>query len=396
MIPRTLQPYLLSLSTKYPVVTITGPRQSGKTTLCRLAFPEKPYANLESPDTRQFAASDPRAFLAQYPDGAVLDEIQRVPEILSYLQPLIDKDGRSGLFILTGSQQFEVMSTISQSLAGRTALLKLLPFSIGELAPIGSLPPINRLLVSGFYPRIHDRGLDPTQALGDYLETYVERDIRQLVNIKDLGLFEKFLRLCAGRVGQLLNLHDLGNETGISHTTARAWVTLLEASYIIHQLRPWHGNVSKRLVKTPKLYFYDIGLASYLLGIEHEGHVSRHPLRGALFENLVVMEALKFRYNRGKRSNLHFYRDAKGHEVDIVLTNGPDLIPIEIKSGSTVVNDFFKGLRYFAGEFPAAPKGALVYGGDEYQQRSEVTVCPVREMERVLTEFEAASDRNPT
>lgn len=388
MTPRTLLPYLHALAAQYPVVTVTGPRQSGKTTLCRMAFPEKPYANLESPDTRQFAVSDPRAFLAQYPDGAILDEIQRTPELISYLQVLVDEDGRSGLFILTGSQQFEIMTTISQSLAGRTALLKLLPFSLGELASSGSLPPLNRLLVTGFYPRIHDKGLNPTQALGDYLETYVERDLRQLVTIKDLGLFERFLRLCAGRCGQLLNLHDLGNETGISHTTARSWVTLLEASYIIHQLRPWYGNIAKRLVKTPKLYFYDVGLACYLLGIEHEGHIARHPLRGALFENLVVMEALKYRYHRGKRSNLNFYRDAKGHEVDIVLTNGPDLIPIEIKAGATVTNDFFKGLRYLAGEFPTAAKGALVYGGDSYQQRSEATVCPVGDLERWLTELE--------
>jgi len=387
MIPRTLQPYLQDLASRYPIVTVTGPRQSGKTTLCRMAFPEKPYTNLEAPDIRQFAASDPRAFLAQYPDGAILDEIQRAPELLSYLQVLVDGESRSGLFILTGSQQFEVMSTISQSLAGRTALLKLLPFSLSELAILGSVPPIDRLLVSGFYPRIHDKGLNPTQALGDYLETYVERDLRQLVNIKDLGGFEKFLRLCAGRCGQLLNLHDLGSEAGISHTTARAWITLLEASYIIYQLRPWYGNVSKRLVKTPKLYFYDVGLASYLLGIEHEGHIARHPLRGALFENLVVMEALKYRFHRGKRSNCNFYRDAKGHEVDLVLADGQELIPIEIKGGTTVNNDFFKGLRYFAGEFPSARPGLLVYSGDACQQRSEATICPPTELERLLNDW---------
>lgn len=388
MIPRTLQPYCLSLAEQYPVVTVTGPRQSGKTTLCRAVFAEKPYANLESPDTRHFALTDPRAFLAQFPDGAVLDEIQRTPDLLSYLQPIIDEDGRSGLFVLTGSQQFEMMSTISQSLAGRTALLKLLPFAVEELATTGQQLSIDRLLVTGFYPRIHDKNLSPTQALGDYLETYVERDIRQLVNIKDLGQFEKFVRLCAGRVGQLLNLQELGGETGISHTTAKGWLTLLEASYIIHLLRPWHGNISKRLVKTPKLYFYDVGLASYLLGIEHEGHLSRHPLRGALVENLAIMEAIKYRYHRGRRSNLNFYRDAKGNEVDLILSFGPDLFPIEIKSGTTVIPEFFKGLRRFAALLPASKRGALVYGGNELQKRSEWTVCPVLEMQRLLTEVD--------
>ena len=384
MITRTLQPYLLALATQYPVVTVTGPRQSGKTTLCRATFPDKPYANLESPDTRQFAINDPRAFLAQFPDGAILDEIQRAPELLSYLQVLVDADHRSGLFILTGSQQFEMMTTISQSLAGRTALLKLLPFSVEELAATVPGLSVDRLLVSGFYPRIHDQGLNPTQALGDYLETYVERDLRQLINIKDLGLFEKFVRLCAGRAGQLLNMQELGNEAGVSHTTARAWINLLEASYIIYLLRPWYGNISKRLVKMPKLYFYDVGLASYLLGIEHEGHIARHPLRGALFENLAVMEALKYRYHRGKRSNLNFYRDAKGHEVDLVISHGRVLLPIEIKSGTTITEDYFKGLRYFGREFPTAPAGALIYGGNDYQERSEATVCPVLELTRFL------------
>ena len=388
MITRTLQPYLLALATQYPVITVTGPRQSGKTTLCRAAFPDKPYANLESPDTRQFAINDPRAFLAQFPDGAILDEIQRAPELLSYLQVMVDADSRSGLFILTGSQQFEMMTTISQSLAGRTALLKLLPFSVEELAATVPGLSVDRLLVSGFYPRIHDQGLNPTQALGDYLETYVERDLRQLINIKDLGLFEKFVRLCAGRAGQLLNMQEIGNEAGVSHTTARAWITLLEASYIIHLLRPWYGNISKRLVKMPKLYFYDVGLASYLLGIEHEGHIARHPLRGALFENLAVMEALKYRYHRGRRSNLNFYRDAKGHEVDLVISHGPELLPIEIKSGTTITEDYFKGLRYFSREFPTAPAGALIYGGNDYQERSEATVCPVLEMARFLKRLE--------
>jgi uncharacterized protein len=289
MIPRTITPVLQQLATQYPVVTVTGPRQSGKTTLCRATFADKPYVNLETPDVREFARSDPRGFLATYRDGAILDEIQRVPELPSWLQPMIDEDPTPGRFILTGSQQFEVMTGITQSLAGRTGLLKLLPLSLEELSGPRTIEAIDGLLLSGFYPRIHAIGIDPTQALGDYVETYVERDIRQLVNIKDLAVFERFLRLCAGRVGQLLNLQSLGNDAGISHTTARNWLTLLEASYVVHLLQPWHTNLGKRQIKSPKLYFYDVGLAAYLLGAEHHTHISRHPLRGNLFENLVII-----------------------------------------------------------------------------------------------------------
>ena len=375
MINRTVAPTLKRLATQYPVVTITGPRQSGKTTLCRDAFPDKPYVNLESPDTREFAISDPKGFLAAYPDGAILDEIQRTPRLLSYIQPIVDDRNNPGQFILTGSQQFEVMTTISQSLAGRTALLKLLPLSIEELEGAGISAGVDKLLLNGFYPRIYDAGLNPTQALGDYLETYVERDIRQLITIKDLALFEKFVKLCAGRTGQLLNLQSLGNDVGISHTTVRSWLTLLEASYVVFLLQPWHTNIAKRQVKAPKLYFYDVGLAAYLLGAENELHVNRHPLRGNLFENLVVIEALKYRYNRGKRNNLHFWRDSKGNEVDLLIESGPDVMPVEIKSAATISDDFFKGLRSFSARL-STPPGAcsLVYGGTERQQRSSVNV----------------------
>ena len=386
MIPRTITPTLLQLAGQYPVVTVTGPRQSGKTTICRSTFPDKPYINLESPDTREFAYSDPRGFLSSYPDGAILDEIQRVPQLLSYLQPIIDERRVPGQFILTGSQQFEMMTTISQSLAGRTALLKLLPLSIEELAGADIQSGIDSLLLNGFYPRIYDAGLNPTQALGAYFETYVERDIRQLINIKDLALFEKFVRLCAGRTGQLINMHSLGNDVGISHTTARSWLTLLEASYVVFLLQPWHTNISKRQVKTSKLYFYDVGLAAYLLGVESELHVNRHPLRGNLFENLVVIEALKYRYNRGKRSNLHFWRDAKGNEVDLVIEAGPDVVPVEIKSGATISEDFFKGLRMFSAKLPAPPGAcALVYGGTERQQRSDAGVWRVGDVAEMMT-----------
>jgi predicted AAA+ superfamily ATPase len=385
MIARTLTSTLKTLAGQYPVVTITGPRQSGKTTLCRNAFPDKPYINLESPDLRQFAVSDPRGFLAAHPEGAILDEIQRTPLLLSYLQPLVDERPAPGQFILTGSQQFEVMTNISQSLAGRTALLKLLPFSIEELGSAGISSNIDALLLNGFYPRIYDAGLNPTQALGDYLETYVERDIRQLINIKDLALFEKFVKLCAGRTGQLLNLQSLGNDAGISHTTARSWLTLLEASYVVFLLQPWHTTISKRQVKTPKLYFYDVGLAAYLLGAESELHINRHPLRGNLFENMIVIEALKYRCHRGKRNNLYFWRDSKGNEVDLLVESGPNVMPVEIKSGATISEDFFKGLQTFTDRLPHVSISSLVYGGTEQQKQSNVWIWRVSDVAEMMT-----------
>ena len=375
MVPRTLAPVLAQLAAQYPALTITGPRQSGKTTLCRASFPDKPYVNLESPDVREYALTDPRGFLATYPDGAILDEIQRAPDLLSYLQPIIDADARPGRFILTGSQQFEVMNRISQSLAGRTGVLKLLPFSIEELSPSKSLPSLDNLLLTGFYPRIHQAGINPTQALGDYFETYVERDLRQLVAIKDLVLFEKFTRLCAGRVGQLLNLQSLGNDVGVSHTTARNWLTLLEASYIVFLLPPWHANISKRQIKSPKLYFHDVGLATYLLGAETPSHVNRHPLRGNLFENMIVSDVLKYRYHRGRRSNLYFWRDARGNEVDLVIDSGSQLLLLEIKAGATITTDWFKTLNFLASILPDTQiSRALIYGGSEQQTRSTVSV----------------------
>ena len=387
LINRTIEPILSDLAAKYPVVTITGPRQSGKTTLCKKVFGHKPYANLESPDIRQFAIDDPRGFLSQFPDGAILDEIQRTPDLVSYIQPMVDEDQRDGLFILTGSQQFEVSNTINQSLAGRTALVKLLPLSIEEVQSTANLPSVDDLLYHGFYPRIWDKRLDPTQALGDYYETYVERDLRQLVAIKDLNLFQRFIRLCAGRVGQLLNTSSLANDTGISHTTARSWLSVLEASYVIFLLQPFYKNFSKRLVKSPKLYFYDVGLAVYLLGIENSEQVTRDPLRGSLFENMVIAEALKYRFNQVKKSNLFFFRDAKGNEVDLLMVNGSDILPIEIKSGMTVTKDYFKGLNYFAKLFPdQIPRGSgIIYGGDQTQMRTDVCIVPVGQLNKVLS-----------
>ena len=388
ILPRTAENYLMQVANQYPVITVTGPRQSGKTTLCRKIFADKKYVSLENLDTRQFATDDPRGFLAGLPDGAILDEIQQTPELLSYIQTIVDADKRHGLFILTGSQQFEVSNAISQSLAGRTAILKLLPFSLEELGAYQNDFSIDQLLLTGFYPRIWKDHLDPSQALSAYLETYVERDIRQLINIKDLTLFQRFIILCAGRVGQLLNFSNLAADAGVSHQTARNWMTLLEASYIVFRLPPYATNISKRLVKSPKLYFYDVGLAAHLLGLESALHVSRDPLRGNLFENMVVMEALKYRLHRGRRTNLHFYRDSNGNEVDLLLGLGPDLYPIEIKAGMTINRDYFKGLNSFAGNFPLPHGRGLVYGGNETQQRSETSIYPANLFYNLLASLE--------
>ena len=279
MIEREITPRLTALFRQYPFVTVTGPRQSGKTTLCRASFPDLEYANLEAPDQRDFAESDPKGFLARFVDGAIIDEIQRVPELLSHLQVVADERGGNGLFVLTGSEQFRLSDAINQSLAGRTALLRLLPFSLTERQRAGEPGAVDEILYSGFYPRIIDQRLNPTQALADYFETYVERDVRRMGEIRNLSNFRRFVRLCAGRVGQLINLSSLGADAGVSHTTAREWLTVLEASYILFQLPPYHANISKRLVKSPKLYFCDTGLAAYLIGIENAGQVATHPSR---------------------------------------------------------------------------------------------------------------------
>jgi predicted AAA+ superfamily ATPase len=346
-----------------------------------MTFLDLPYFNLESPDERRFALEDPRGFLAQMPDGAILDEIQRTPDLPSYLQGITDASNRVGQFVLTGSQQFEVISNITQSLAGRTALLKLLPFTLAELIQLKPRQRHAELLYSGFYPRIFDHNLNPTQALGDYFETYVERDLRQLSAIHNLQLFERFVRLCAGRTGQLLNLNSLAGDTGISHSTAREWLTLLEASYIVFLLPPWFTNTKKRLIKSPKLYFYDVGLAAYLLGIQTPAQALRDPLYGALFENLVVIECLKHRYNNGLRSNLNFYRDSAGNEVDLLLEQAAEFYALEIKGGATVNPDYFKGLRKLESAFPGRTLGGgVVYAGEKEQKRSDWGVIPFTQL----------------
>ena len=388
MIDREITQRLTVLFRQYPFVTVTGPRQSGKTTLCRAAFPDLDYANLEAPDQRDFAESDPRGFLAQFDDGAIIDEVQHVPALMSYLQVIADERGRNGLFVLTGSEQFRLSDAISQSLAGRTALLRLLPFSLTERQRAGSSGSVDDILYSGFYPRIIDQGLDPTQALGDYFETYVERDVRRLGEIRNLSNFRRFVRLCAGRVGQLVNLTSLGADAGVSHTTAREWLTVLEASYIIFQLPPYFANISKRLVKSPKFYFCDVGLAAYLIGIENAGQVATHPLRGALFENAVVAEALKHRFNRGNRANLFFFRDSRGLECDLLYPDGSGFAAFEVKSGATIGSDYFRSLHRVAEAVPDITSKTVVYGGETRQARSDSEVIRLADLGRALDMLE--------
>lgn len=376
MIERTVEQHILKLATQYPVVTMTGPRQSGKTTLCQAAFPHKQYISLENLDIRRMAVNDPRQFLSNLPDGAILDEIQRAPDLLSYIQGIVDEKKKEGMFILTGSQQFELMDLITQSLAGRTALVKLLPLSYEEAYRGKKKPDLNTVLLTGFYPRIFDKKLNPTQALDFYTTTYIERDVRSLIQVQDLSRFEMFLKVCAAQTGQILNLSHLSNECGIAVNTVKSWLSVLEASYIIFLLRPHHKNFKKRLIKSPKLYFVDVGLAAFLLGIQDASHLKNHPLRGALFETFVVTEILKQRYNHIRTNNLYYFRDNVGHEVDVLLDFGSEVIAMEIKSGQTVNAEFFKALDFYGKINPAVKAQYLIYSGDKYYKENANQVFP--------------------
>ena len=381
MIPREAEKTIHSLLKGFPIVTISGPRQSGKTTLAKVVFPDKPYASLEDPDVRLAAWDDPRSFLERFPDGAVLDEVQRCPDILSYLQSKVDADGRMGLFILTGSQKFGLLSGITQSLAGRTAFIELLPFSLGELAWAGKQPrTIDRMLFSGGYPPLYDRDVAVRAWFGAYVTAYLERDVRQVLRVQELETFQRFVRLCAGRTGQLLNYSAVAAECGITHNTAKAWISVLEASYIVFQLRPHHANFNKRLIKASKLYFYDVGLASWLLGIQTPEQMETHPLRGNLFETFVMAEIVKSIFNSGERPGLYFWRDSNGVEVDVLIEREGRILPIEIKAGKTVARDFFAGLEKWmalAGDMAIQP--TLVYGGTENYSHKGIRVVGWRD-----------------
>lgn len=379
---RNLQDHLTHLASQVPVVAVTGPRQSGKTTLCQSAFPEKPYVSLEPLDNRRYAADDPRGFLREYRDGAILDEVQRVPDLFSYLQVEVDERSEPGRFILTGSQHFGLTEAITQSLAGRIAILHLLPPSLDELARFGELPddPWTQLW-RGAYPRIYDRGLDPRRWLADYATTYVQRDIRQVLNVSDLEAFTTFLQLLAGRTAGELHLSSLGADAGISHPTVRAWLSVLEASFLVTRLPAWHRSHRKQVVKSPKIHFLDTGLACHLLGITEPQQLRRHPLRGALFESWVASEVLKSRLHRGRPARTFHLRESRGAEVDLLVEEGNRLTAVEAKSGATVAPDFFKGLLRLGGDVAEREPhltfdARVVYGGDVAQRRSQAAVIP--------------------
>ena len=394
MIRRTLAKKLLEAVGQFPVVTVTGPRQSGKTTLVREELKEYAYLSLELPDQRAFALEDPKGFLKQFDGPLVLDEAQRAPELFSYIQVMVDERNRPGQFVLTGSHNFLLLQTISQSLAGRCAVLHLLPFSLAELThrqPISletfgsdiphdiSSPrrPLMELLFSGFYPRIHDQNLPPRDWLGNYYQTYLERDVRNVLKVGDLESFGRFVQLCAGRNGQLLNLSALASDCGITHTTARRWVSVLEASFLIVLLRPHHRNFGKRLVKNPKLYFLDTGLLCFLLRIQSPQDLTAHAARGSVFESFVLSELYKNYIHRGEQPGLYFWRDAGGHEIDFLIDMGSYLLPVEAKSAQTVAEDFFDEIAYWRNlsGHPTDP-AALVYGGERPLRRREISVHP--------------------
>jgi len=375
MYTRTLESEIKKLSKQFRVITILGPRQAGKTTLCKICFPSYRYVSLEDPDVRAFAQEDPRAFFSTYQDEVIIDEIQRVPELLSYIQTIVDTDQKKAKFILTGSDQLGLSESISQSLAGRTAMFTLLPLSLEEL-PIGSRTELE-CIIEGFMPEKHYAKIETSHYFRSYFQTYVERDVRRLVKIKDFNLFEKFVRLCAGRIGQVLNLSSLGNDIGVSSNTMSSWISILEASFIVFRINPFYQNFNKRIIKSSKLYFVDTGLACWLLGIDNEKQLERDPLRGALFENLVIAECMKAQLNRGIEPRLYFFRDSQGNEVDLIIHRGRSLVPVEIKSAKTWHSSFLKGIAYFqklAGT--ESTKGQIVYTGDLSRSSENYDLIP--------------------
>ncbi len=385
MIARRIEKELFAQLAEFPVVTVLGPRQAGKTTLVRGVLPEYAYVSLEDPENRAIAQEDPRAFLKRFSGQTILDEIQRVPHLLSYIQGIVDEENEVGRFVLTGSHQFELREAVGQSLAGRTGILHLLPFSIGELAAAEiRFDSFEAYLFQGFLPRVYDQNQRPRTAYASYYQTYVERDVRQLVKLKDASLFEKFIKLLAGRVGQVINYNSLGNDVGADAKTIKHWLSILEASFVVFKLPPYFNNFGKRVIKAPKYYFMDTGLLCYLLGIERVDQVTRDPLVGSLFENLVVLEALKIRYNQGLVPNLYFYRDSNGNEVDILANSGSQLVGIEIKSSSTYHRSFKKGLNHFSENASPLVGKYLVYAGQEQDFSDGVKALPFDRVEEVF------------
>jgi len=372
MIVRLVEKNAIKLAGKFPIISITGPRQSGKTTLSKICFPDYDYVNLEMPDIRSFALSDPRQFLDRFKKGVIIDEIQYVPELFSYLQGIVDERSETGQFIITGSQNFLLMEKISQSLAGRVAIINLLPLSLDELKLEKLLPfSYQDYIFNGSYPRIYDEKIHPPDFYPSYIQTYLERDVRNISNIMNLTIFKTFLEIAAGRIGQVINFTSVSNELGVDQKTVKNWFSVLESSFIVFFVRPFTKNYNKRLIKSPKMYFFDTGLACSLLGIQRAEDVSRHFLRGALFENLVFTELMKNYFNKVRPPRLYFWRDNTGNEIDCILHSGDKEIVIEIKSGTTITPDFFKGLEYYR-RLSGLPEGNfyLVYGGRAGQSRN--------------------------
>lgn len=386
MIERQISEEFLLQLQEYPIVTVLGPRQAGKTTLVKHLLPDYDYVSLEDPDVRSLAIEDPRAFLRRYPDATIFDEIQRAPLLLSYLQTIVDEEQLNGRFVLTGSHQLALREAITQSLAGRTGILQLLPLSIAELRAAGiEFDAFSDYFVHGFLPRIHSQNIRPNRAYANYFQTYVERDVRQLIKLKDVSLFEKFIKLLAGRVGQLMDYSSLSNDVGVSSVTIKEWLSILEASYVVFKLPPYFENFGKRVIKSPKYYFTDIGLLTYLLGIEKATQVERDPLVGSMFENLVILEMLKARLNEGKQANLYFFRDSHGNEVDVLGDFANGLLGVEIKSASTWQQRFTKGLIKFSENNQALYTALVVYSGEPIALSNGVDVINYADVYEAIT-----------
>lgn len=376
MTPRVIEKKLVEMAQKFPVIIITGPRQSGKTTLCKKLFKDHKYVSLENPDLREYALLDPRGFIEEYRGKVIIDEVQRVPQLFSYIQGEVDANDIVGQYILTGSQNFLLLEKIGQSLAGRAYIYNLLPFSTIELKTQYNTTLLSAIFKGG-YPRIYAKNITPQDFFPSYVQTYLERDVRSIINIKELSIFSAFIKICAGRIGQLFNASNIGNELGIDHKTVKSWLALLEASFVLYRLQPWHANFNKRIIKSPKIYFYDTGLACHLLGIRSKEEINLHFAKGALFENFVVVEHIKETWNRGNRLSSFFWRDSAGNEIDLLIESGQQLKIVEIKSAKTIKQKFFKGINYFeklAQRYTI--KKYILYAGDESRDQFNTNILP--------------------
>jgi len=390
MIDRDISKIILKDINYYSVLGIVGPRQSGKTTLAKALFPKMVYTNLEDLSQKDFAETDPKMFLAQGNNGMIIDEIQRVPSLLSYIQTIVDEKKSPGMYVITGSQNLLLMEQVSQTLAGRISLFTLLPLSLSELYKTSKkIPEINQILYRGLYPGIYDRSYEPNRYYRNYIQTYIERDVRQVKHITNLSMFQNFIKICAGRVGQIVNYSSIGDDLGVSHNTIKSWLSILETSFIIQPLRPYFKNFNKQIIKMPKLYFNDTGLLCSLLGISNPNEITYHYLKGGIFENLIVSEFTKYYMNSGRQPSLFFWRDKRGREVDLIIARSLDRIAIEIKSGSTISTDFFKNLSYYSTLDITcnASKSYIIYSGQENQSRTKGNVRCWQSLINIENEF---------